>query len=132
MGLDPKFSVADPGDLSVLQQAILEARFFSGARTRLLPGSPLLAELHQRCVDAIREQYEADENQRSLRELEHWLKWRGRDAERESLTRTLREMNGFSSWDTHRQIEVARSLVVPFDATIDEIEELVASAMETE
>ena len=83
-------------------------------------------------MDAIREQYEADGNQRSLRELEHWLKWRGRDAERESLTRTLREMNGFSSWDTHRQIEVARSLVVPFDATIDEIEELVASAMETE
>ena len=118
----------DLSDLLILQRALMEARFAVQARNPEIPGSPLVAHLHQRVVDAIASEYERSGSHRILDEFEDWLVWSPREIEQTSLINTLAAMRTWDSWSLKERTEVARSLVVPFQATDTEIDELVRAA----
>ena len=130
--LESPFVVEDRRSLELLQRAIMEARFFSGEPGSVLPGSPLLADLHERVVDKLVEQATTSEDHRAADRLQQWLEWENHTRERESLVSILREMEpAWSTWTLEGRCEVARSLMKPFSFSDKEVLEVVRSVSET-
>ncbi len=126
MELNSPFMLNDLSTLQLLQRALLEARFFSGARGPELPGSPLLAALHGQVVKCIADHYEEVGDETAATRLESWLQWSAREAERDSLVATLAGMNGWFTMDREQQLEIASTLMAPFAYTEQDVEQVVA------
>ncbi len=123
--LEDPFQITNLDDLQALQRALLEARFYSGAMGPEVPGSPVVADLHRRTVEAIAKHYASSGNAGAVENMARWRRWSNRDRERNALVAILTSMKPWGDWPAERRAEVARSLVVPFIATEDELADLV-------
>ena len=125
MDLDSDFHASGLQELLALQRALMEARFYSGALGREIPGSPIVAELHDRCVKAILNTYRDLGQRGPLSRTEQWLQWSGRPRERQALRETLSEMDPWLTWSDEQRLDIAAELVRPFVATDAELASLV-------
>jgi len=102
--------------LLILQRALLEAKFSPASRDTALLGSPILAGPTTALLDTIRGKYFEAGDMARVRQCSDWARWNTRGFERRVIEEHL-----------EREAHI-RALIAPFEASDEEIGELIQSA----
>jgi hypothetical protein len=111
--------------LMILQRALLEAKFSPKPRDTALPGSQILAELSTSVVRELRERYAREGDEVRARQWAEWSRWSKRIIEQEIVRGYLSGLEAWPRMSADDRSAYARILIAPFEATEDEIAELV-------
>lgn len=114
--------------LLVLQRGLLEAKFSPNPRDTALQGSPILAELSSFIVQAIRERFAREGDETRVRQWTEWSRWDKRIIEQEVVREHLRRLEAWQRMSADSQKAYIRALIAPFEATDDEVTELIHAA----
>jgi hypothetical protein len=114
--------------LLILQRGLLEAKFSPNPRDTALRGSAILAELSSSIVDTIRERYTREGDAARARQWSEWSRWAKRTAERELVLDHLRGLEAWRRMSNEVRSSYIRALIAPFEATDDEVAELIHAA----
>lgn len=115
--------------LLILQRGLLEAKFSSNPRDTALQGSPILAELSSFAVTAIRERLAQEGDEARARQWAEWARWGQRAVEQQIVRDHLQRLETWQRMSKESQYAYVRALVAPFEATDDEIAELIHAAV---
>lgn len=108
-------------ELLALHNALLEAKFVETANNRDVAGSPLVATLARRALEAL---VSEDINRNGTKMLARWSEWRALDSSRREwgiAIRRAREKSDWSRLTCQEKESHARSLVAPFEVSQDQI-----------
>jgi|ERR1700722_2995274 len=111
--------------LTVLQRALLEAKFSPHPRDKVLPGSTILAELSVAVLAEIRDRYAREGKPGYVRQWSDWARWSGRGREQAMVYELLRKSQAWSDMSSSRRREAVLALIAPFEATEDEIANII-------
>ena len=93
MRAEPLFTITDKYELLALHRSLFEAQFAVDPHSRDVPGSPILASLANRIVDAL--------NQQDPR----WTEWRAASNHPDKVAIVRRRLPEESGWSSMSQAE---------------------------
>ena len=111
--------------LMVLQRGLLEAKFSTHPRDAALQGSPILAELSTAVVHAIRQRYAIAGDETRVRQWTEWVRWSKRTIEQQVVRENLSRLEAWQRMSGASRSSYVRALIAPFEATDDEISQLI-------
>jgi hypothetical protein len=118
------FTSASDLELTVLQRALLEARFCTESRDEDVWASPLVIDLHVSVIEAMESRAKASGNVREVRSIEAWLNWSGHGIEERILVERLRRDSMWLSLPPERRVAHLERLIRPFRATDQDMRHL--------
>jgi len=113
--------------LLILQRALLEAKFSPAPRDAALQGSPILADLATAVLDKIRDKYSEAGDAARVRQWSDWARWSTRGFERRVIEEHLRGLAEREQPPAFEREAHIRALIAPFEASDDEIGEVIRS-----
>lgn len=114
--------------LLILQRGLLEAKFSPAPRDTALQGSPILADLCYAIVQAIRQKYAQQGDESRVRQWAEWARWSKRTIEQQVVRDHLTRLEAWKKMSFTSKNTYVRALIAPFEATDDEIAELIRLA----
>lgn len=116
------FEIKDYRELNALNAALQEARYHADPDSPEALGSPFVAAIHERVLQAI-----FHHDNWSSEQIEVWLKWENRAIEQERVRLYLSKCQ-WNTFSNNTKKDLVETLVRPFIATPCEIKELIEFA----
>ncbi|SRR5579875_189016 len=113
--------IEDKHELIALNKALFEARFHENPECAEVQGSPLLAAIHSRLIDAL---IATEREQRKQSAWNEWRQWRNRVIEKRQVEQIIKRVH-WIKLSKQQKIALVQSLVAPFVAEQEEINSLV-------
>ncbi len=117
--------VHDYYELSALHRALMEAKFVEIANSRDVAGSPYVAGLAHRVLDALIRQ---DEERKGPQARGSWEEWRKLDSSRREWKIGVRRAKEQSDWDElsgDEKSRLGRDLLAPCEVEAEQVAEFV-------